>query len=471
MFHRLGHVMVRFSPVWIAGWLLLWLASEYATPAWRDVAQDHEFAFLPADAPSRVGEGVFARAFPEGQLGSSIVLVLHSQEPRGFAAADRRFADTVLEPALRKIAEAEGGLAVTPVTEDSPFDLPVKQPDRQPSIMARIRTPSAPGTGSLLVSEDGRAWLVVVELTTDFQAHRNLPTIEKIEDLIQTLQAEGKVPAGLQIQLTGSAVIGRDQIAAQIASGHATERWTIILVVGLLILIYRAPLLTLIPLLTVFVAVRIAINLLAMLAAAGYVTVFEGLQIYITIVAYGAGVDYCLFLIARYKEELDQGGDMTTAMGRAIGNVGAALTASAATVMAGIGMMVFAEFGKFHQAGIAMPLSILMVLLATVSFAAPLTHLCGRWALWPYGQPSTHLANGSPKRPADFMERQWQGLAAILTRRPGLIGLTTVALMTPFAAAGLLLQGHQSYDVISSLPVNAPSVQGRAPCKSTLFRG
>jgi RND superfamily putative drug exporter len=388
MFHRLGSVMVRFSPVWIAGWLLLWLASEYLAPVWRDVAQDHEFAFLPADAPSRIGEKEFARAFPEEQLGSNIVLVVrHPHDQHGFGAADKRFADTVLEPALRQIAESEGGLAVTAVTEDSPFDAPVKQPDRPPSIIARIRTPSAPGTGSLLVSEDGRAWLVVVELTTDFLAHRNWPIIEKIENLVQTLQAEGKVPAGLAIQLSGSAVIGRDQVAAQVASGQATERWTIILVVGLLILIYRAPLLTLIPLLTVFVAVRIAINLISMLAAAGYVTVFEGIQIYITIVAYGAGVDYCLFLTARYKEELDQSGAAGSAMARAVGNVGGALTASAATVMGGIGMMAFAEFGKFHQAGIAMPLSIFLVLLATLSFAAPLIHLCGRAALWPITGP------------------------------------------------------------------------------------
>ena len=48
-------------------------------------------------------------------------------------------------------------------------------------------------------------------------------------------------------------------------------------------------------------------NLLALLAQAGYLTLFAGIEIYITILAYGAGVDYCLFLMARCREELDAG--------------------------------------------------------------------------------------------------------------------------------------------------------------------
>ena len=80
-----------------------------------------------------------------------------------------------------------------------------------------------------------------------------------------------------------------------------------VLVVGLLLLIYRAPLLTLIPLLAVFISVELALNVLAIWPGT-IITLFQGIQIYITILAYGAGVDYCLFLTARYREELDGGG-------------------------------------------------------------------------------------------------------------------------------------------------------------------
>src|SRR5262249_56701557 len=126
---------------------------------------------------------------------------------------------------------------------------------------------------------------------------------------------------------------------------------------------------------TVYLSVPAAPPLLAVLAHAGYMTLFQGIQIYITILAYGAGVDYCLFLTARYKEELDAGVGPREAVARAVGGVGAALAASAATVMCGIGMMVFAEFGKFRAAGIAIPLSLFLVLCATLTFSPSLLRL------------------------------------------------------------------------------------------------
>ena len=52
-------------------------------------------------------------------------------------------------------------------------------------------------------------------------------------------------------------------------------------------------------------------------------------------------------------------------------------------VMCGIGMMCFAEFGKFREAGLAIPLSLALVLLATLTFSPALLRLAGRWAFWP----------------------------------------------------------------------------------------
>src|SRR5207248_1322502 len=128
--------------------------------------------------------------------------------------------------------------------------------------------------------------------------------------------------------------------------------WTVCLVVVLLLVIYRAPLPALIPIATVVIAVQIATRLLALLAGAGIINLSETLRIYITILAYGAGVDYCLFLTARYREELEHGAGDREALANALGKVGGTLTASAATVICGIAMLVFCKFGKFHLAGI-----------------------------------------------------------------------------------------------------------------------
>jgi RND superfamily putative drug exporter len=310
VFRLLGHLVCRAWGLLLAGWGLLLLGTWLAAPPWGEVAQDREFAFLPPDTPSRRAEEIYAQAFPDDRQASNIVLVLHrSDNPPGHLDRDRKWIEDVLEPGLRQIAEAQGGLAGEPAPSDEPLfsDEAERQPPPRRSIIARIRTPNAPGAGALLVSPDSRALLVVVGLTTEFISEDNWPTIDKVDALVRDLQQLGKVPDGLGSSLTGSAVIGRDHTLAELQSIRATGLLTVVLVVGLLILIYRAPLLALIPLATVYVAVQVAVHVLAILAGAGHLTLFQGIQIYITILAYGAGVDYCLFLTARYKEELDRG--------------------------------------------------------------------------------------------------------------------------------------------------------------------
>ena len=401
MFFRfLGHVVRRAWALLLLGWGVLLLAVWLAAPPWNEVAVDRDFAFLPADAPSRRAEEVFENAFPDSRLTSNIVLVLYRGDT-GHLNEDREFIEAVVYPGLRQIAEADGGLANEPMPSDEPLfadDSPApKQKPLRRSIIAKINGPHGL-QGPLLVSPDGRALLVVMELTTEYLSNENWPTITKIEAMIQDLRQQGKVPAGLNIAVTGSAVMGRDHNLAELQSARATTTLTVVLVVTLLILIYRAPLLAIIPLATVYLAVEVALHLLAILAKAGHITLFQGIEIYITILSYGAGVDYCLFLTARYKEELDKGAHPADAVDRAVGGVGAALTASAGTVIFGIGMMLFAQFGKFREAGFAIPLALFLVLCATLTFSASLLRLAGRWAFWPH--PSANSAAAGQSEPA-----------------------------------------------------------------------
>lgn len=453
MFAMLGRSVARAPLLYIAFWIVLLACTWLAAPSFKDVAEDRGFGFLPPDAPSRLGEELFKQAFPDDPLTSNVVLVVSRPDPQTKNAADlKKFIEDRLEPDLRQIAEEEGGLAPdTPVRESlEPEAEPA--PARPTSIISRIRTPNAPGTGALLISPDGDAALVVVDLTTDLLTRRNWPTIQRIEGLIDRLDQEGKIPSGMEILLTGSAVIGRDHVRAQRESARATEFWTVLLVVILLLVIYRAPLLALIPLATVVISVQIALHVLAIMAAHGYAMLFEGIQIYITILAYGAGVDYCLFLTARYKEELDRQGSSGPAISESLHKVGAALTASAATVMGGIGMMTFAKFGKFHEAGVVIPISVFMVLCSTLTFSAALLRLTGLWAFWPWG--------ARLHRDTEKVSWAWDKLGKVLLKRPGMIWLTCVLIMAPFAVVAVLKSRELTYDMISNLPKDAPSVAG-----------
>lgn len=453
MFTFLGRSAARRPLLYLAFWSLVLAGVWLAAPRFRDVAEDKGFGFLPADAPSRQAHKMFEQAFPDDRFNSNVVLIVRRNSDETTIAQVKQFVEDYIEPGLRQIAKEEGGLATEEIVVEDPAT-DEASPARR-SIIARIRTPNAPGTGALLVSEDDRAALVLVELTTDLLTRRNAPTIRRIEKLMAGLETENRLPAGCELNLTGSAVIGRDYLQAQKKSASATEFWTVVLVVVLLVVIYRAPLVALIPLATVVLSVQIALKLLALLAEAGYIHLFEGIQTFITVLTYGAGVDYCLFLTARYKEELEAGRDVSTAVAETLDKVGVALVASAGTVMGGIAMLSFARFGKFHEAGVVIPIALFIVLAATLTFAPALLRLTGRWAFWPYVD--------APKESIDHESTQhwlWRKMGQVLLVRPGMVWLTSVLLMLPFAAAGVMLSRHLTYDMVSNLPDESPSVAG-----------
>jgi RND superfamily putative drug exporter len=466
MFHYLGQFVRRAWFLILGGWVLLFVGTRLAAPPWNEVAQDREFAFLPENCPSRRAEKVFEKAFPNDHLASNIALVIYRTDGRpSDLDRERQFISDVVEPGLRTIADEEGGLASeAPPSEEPlfPGDEAPAAPPKPRSIIARIRTPNAPGAGTLLVSPDGQAMLVLVELTTEFLSTENWPITEKVQGLIQDIRQHGQMPPGVDIALTGSAVIGRDHTLARLQSAHATELLTVVLVIALLLLLYRAPLLAIIPLATVYLAIQVSVNTLALMAGAGWITLFQGIQIYITILAYGAGVDYCLFLIARFEEELDYGAEPAEAVANAIGGVGAALAASAATVICGIGMMMFAQFGKFREAGFAIPLGLILVLCATLTFSPSLLRLAGRWAFWPrrIGTATSAATARLFGFRTDLLHEIWEQVGRGLIRRPGAVWLGTAAVMAPFAILAGVLYGHLSYDLIGDLPESATSVAG-----------
>lgn len=511
MFDRLGNFVARTWQVLLVGWVLLFAILFACAPKWEDVVNDGEFKFLPADAPSRKGEALFEKAFSNDLLGSTLVVVARRETSSGLLDEDRTYVEETLVPRIEKAvgyvstggpadeknnaanesaantkndatASAstdkdksghEKALREALVKEDLGKD-PIPPSE---SIVSKVRTASDKEFGQLLNSEDQKASLIILELTTDFTELRNRASIEQIERLIGhpgqpgELQREKGFPTGLDISLSGSATVGRDMREAARGSAKATERATLVLVICLLFIIYRAPILAVIPLVTVAISVKIALLVLAILAQRGIVTVFSGIEVYVTVVLYGAGVDYCMFLMARYKEELDNGATFDEAIAISVGRVGHALAASAGTVMCGIGMMVFTRFGKFQDAGIAMSSSLIFVLAASLTLTPALLRLAGRWTFWPRVQ-SHRLSNiqgwiSPTSALSRLMEREWFGqvwekIGRALVARPGTIWITAILLMAPFTVIAIMWQHNLSYGLLSELPPTDPCVVGSA---------
>ena len=116
-------------------------------------------------------------------------------------------------------------------------------------------------------------------------------------------------PAGLELAVTGSAVVGHDINTAANESISNTTWATVILVIVILLVVYRSPLLAMVPLVTIALSVLVSfwtIALLTTIPGFGF-QVINITRVFVVVVLFGAGTDYCLFLIARYSEELGRG--------------------------------------------------------------------------------------------------------------------------------------------------------------------
>jgi len=228
---------------------------------------------------------------------------------------------------------------------------------------------------------------------------------------------------------------------------------TILLVVVVLLCVYRSPLLAIIPLLTIAVSVWVALQLMALLTLVPGVHLVNVSKVFAIVIVYGAGTDYCLFLISRYREELEGGANLAGALRLSVGAVGGSLAASAGTVICGLGMMGFAEFAKVRCAGPAIALSLAVALLASLTLTPALLRLFGRLAFWPRGVRTVRLL-GKAAPSARFWEWMSRGVVA----RPVLTWSICVAALLPLCVLGLGVQPN--YKATGELHPQSGSVQG-----------
>lgn len=323
-----------------------------------------------------------------------------------------------------------------------------------------------PILGSRLQSEDGHAVLLILQLTTEFTATENIALGDGVKKMIAAARADAAhhTSAGLQIEYSGSAAVGGDMFRGFRDSLAHTEIFTIILVFLILAVVYRSPLLVAVPLITIAVSWFASISIVALLTqlhlAPGFgwwkLQVFSTSRIFIVVILFGGGTDFCLFLISRYREELTQTDSTSQATAKAVGKVGDALTASALTTILGLGMMYFAEFGKFKYSGPAIGICLAVTLLACLTFAPALLRAFGKSVFWPVGIPKPPGENETN----NGLEKFWGLIANLITKRPAVLLAISLLIMLPFAWWGISTGGSVTYDFAASLSPKQPSRVG-----------
>ena len=445
MYDRLASFVTRHWLFVMLFWFALAIGINFVAPAWDEVTHDGDLAYMPARMTSVRGEQLLARAFPDNKSKSQVVMVL--ERPDGaLTPADYGVADRLAEKF---------------------------QPGRDATLpIIDIWTRDADVVGDKLTSpvsaRNGQATLVPLLLSTEFMATKNIELVDAVNREFAHEQAQSDYPAGLKLGITGSAAIGGDMLGSAKESIKNTELTTVILVVVFLLLVYRAPLLMVIPLSAIVLSVAVSMDVVALLADYSNrvdwldFKIFKTTKIFVVSILFGSGTDFCLFLIARYQEELKRGRPRTEAIHYTLSKTGDALVGSALTTIVGLGMMYFASFGKFSYSGPAIALCLLFTLGACLTLAPAMLQAAGRFAFWPFKEPAPVAGNEAVTDDAltetQGLNRIWDWSSRLVVGHPGLILVIAVAVMAVPAYEGLHVP--LTYNLLNDLQDDRPSVVG-----------
>lgn len=329
-----------------------------------------------------------------------------------------------------------------------------------------------PIVGHKLGRDNPRARLIALHLQTEFTAVANIRVIEGLEELIREMKAEHRKirSRDLHVEISGSAAVGADMLRAASDSVRQTEGVTILLVIVILTLVYRGPFLVAIPLTSIGLSLIVATSLVAMLARdpnnpdSGGLGVFTTTRIFIVVLLFGAGTDFCLFFLARCREILQRQVTPSRehfyrAIARAWQSVHNAIVASAMTTIVGLTMMWVAQFEKFRFSGPIIAISLAVTLVVCLTFTPALLSAIGRVAFWP-----ALTISGRPvqRDVTSFWTRLWTRIADIIVGYPARSLVLTTAILTVPAYYGWQCLGWVTYDFAEELSSDAASRRGSA---------
>ncbi|MFD9441950.1 MMPL family transporter [Streptomyces sp. NPDC060006] len=263
---------------------------------------------------------------------------------------------------------------------------------------------------------DPRAAQVLVPITMDEKGW------EQIGPAVDSIRADvGEGGDGLAVHITGPGGTSADFSEAFEGIDSTLLFSAMIVVIVMLLLTYRSPTLLLVPLLGVVAALFTAQALIYLFAEHAGLTVNGQSAGILTVLVFGAGTDYALLLVARYREELRRHEDRHEAMALALHRAGPAVLASGATVVLSMLVLLAAEMNSTRGLGPVAAIGVAVALIAMLTLFPALLVICGRWIFWPV---IPHL--GSP----DPTERGvWARMGRRISLRPRMIWAVTAAVL------------------------------------------
>lgn len=408
MFERLGRFVVHNPWKVIAGWVLITIAVVSFAPTLGDVVTRDQANFLPSDYESVQAGELATEAFGE-QNDASATIVIRREDGAALNDEDKA-----------TIGDLAQGLQAENI-------------ERVNQVL----------TGEQAVSPNGKVQLVSAGLEGFGDDPKLVEAIESIRETTRSTLDD----TGLEYAVTGDVAMFADNADAFDTAFVIVGAATIVLIIGLLLLIYRSPVAALLPIVTVGLVSAIAPGLIAWAAQAFNFQVDQSVQIIMTIVLYGVGTDYIVFLLFRYRERLRAGDDKKEALVAAVARVGEVIASAAAAIIIAFMALLLAVFGAFTSFGPGLSIAVALMALASVTLIPAVVSLLGTKVFWP-----SKSWQRTPKGTT------FQRLGKFVGRRPAVVALASGGVMVVLALG--MFNFNTDYDQNAQLPAGTESARG-----------
>ncbi|TNJ68346.1 MMPL family transporter [Paenibacillus hemerocallicola] len=418
-FSKLARIIAtpRGAKLTLIVWLLVIVALSVAAPGAKKYAVSSGEGSIKDDTPSAVARHIAQEQFPSDE-GLPVLLVFHAPTP---------------------ITEEERA----GVEEISKWLSSDRKPEHVASAIPYHQLPQS--VRQKMASDDQTTLILNAALEKDLASDQIYDTLRQIR-----AYAEQTGSSRLRLEMTGPAAIAADTIALFKNADLVLMLATIALILIILVVIYRSPLLAVIPLVISGAVYQVVDRLLGLSGKNGWFLVDKQALSIMMILLFAVLTDYCLFLLARYKEELGSNASSYDAMKSALTHVAEPILFSGGTVLAAMLTLFAAAFKPYHHFAPVFSVAMAVIVLAGLTLIPALFAILGRNVFWPY----------VPKRrdrsvqPTGF----WSGAGTFVTKKPAI----TAGVLLLLLAAGSLNIGSikYSFNLLNSFPDNVSSRTG-----------
>ncbi|GAB6508664.1 hypothetical protein bcgnr5375_36900 [Bacillus cereus] len=439
--HMLGRLVAGKNTQWItlSVWILITLLLSFTLPQVNSTKEPNP-KNLPETAMSQQAEALMKKEFPNN-AGNPLLVVWYRDG--GLQSQDYKLIQDVYKE-----------LKASPLKEQStlpPFD----------TIPEQVLSKSA--------SKDGTSFVTPVFFNKSAGTDILKENLDDLRNIVNSKVDEDPFKrkisdAGLHVRLSGPVGIQTDAVSLFSQADVKLLVATVLLVLVLLILLYRSPILAILPLLVVGFAYGIISPTLGFLADHGWIKVDAQAISIMTVLLFGAGTDYCLFLISRYREYLLEEESKYKALQLAIKASGGAIIMSALTVVLGLGTLLLAHYGAFHRFAVPFSVAVFIMGIAALTILPALLLIFGRAAFFPFVPRTTSMNEELARRKKKVVKvKKSKGafskkLGDVVVRRPW-----TIIMLTVFVLGGLasfVPRIQYTYDLLESFPKDMPSREG-----------